>query len=585
MAVENTETLAFVGPADPGHGYPIWFEDANGVRLELGLGPDPLLPAIEEPAPTNVVPGMPFPATFPAESFYFLTESRMPIGGAGTIGRARLVLGLEAAFGTPQPDPRSRVVFARIRVRIDDVVPGEFYTVTHPYGVTDPLPADDRGRVFVTDDRGVADNNFEAVRANGQVAPFLRWTAGTPAGYLGDGATARPVTGSPFGTDFFRVDGPGVANVAGAQRDPADPFNQNRVQSALFTVQGKIAARIGAEITSAHYRRAGGSVVIDLHARSAPGQLLELGGAGISRTMLRGSGRDYSVRAAAHAPAGVAPGTVSVVNTSDTPSTVTSTRVTDRVTATAVHSPADQTLTITAISSDDTEPGLTALGYGPLTGPTTFTGVAATPATIVVKSAAGGSCLAEVTIDGPVLPALPLVADAGTDLDLSFGDEVRLNGSGSRSDIVAFTWTQTAGAAATIADPAAASTAVTVTAPGDYRFSLTVTDSQGATATDEVAVTVRPVTPDTIVVTQAEFRTARDEFRISGTQTGLRPAVLTARFRGAVLGTSPVDATGAWSIRRTLTPAENALQPGVGEVIEVLSSRGGAVVQSLRIRN
>lgn len=581
MTVENSERLADVGPLDPVHGYPMWFEDNNGVRLELGLGPDPMLPAIDEPAPSTVVPGMPFPAAFPAESFYFLAESRMPIGGAGTIGRARLILGLEAAFGTPDPDPRARVVFARIRVRIDGVVPGALYTVTHPYGVTAPLEADDRGRVFVTDDRGIADNRFDAVRANGLVAPFLRWAGGEPPGYLGDGASQRPITGSPFGTNFFRVDGPGVANVPGAQLDPADPFNMDRVQSALFSVQGKLATRAGAQITAARYTRTGGTIVIDLHARSAPGQQLEMGGVGMSRTALTSSGRAYTGRAAATA----VPNKVTVVNTADSPVTVTSAPVTDRVTASAVHSPADQTLIVTAASSDDAGPALTAVGYGPLNGPTTFTGIAATPATILVSSAAGGSGIAQVALDGRALPALPLVADAGPNVTLPFGDELILDGSGSRSDVVTWTWTQTDGLAAIIADPNAARTAVDPPAPGDYRFTLEVTDSTGATATDEVQVTINMVVPDTIVVVQAEFRSARDEFRIGGAQTGTRPAVLTVRFRGIELGSSSVDITGAWSIRRSLTPAENALQPGVGDAVEVLSSRGGTTVQTLRIRS
>lgn len=46
MATENVERLAAAGPIDPSSGFPMWFEDGNGVRLELALTADPLTPAI-----------------------------------------------------------------------------------------------------------------------------------------------------------------------------------------------------------------------------------------------------------------------------------------------------------------------------------------------------------------------------------------------------------------------------------------------------------------------------------------------------------------------------------------------------------
>ena len=40
--------LVAVGPLDPEHGFPLWYEDTDGTRLELGLDPtDPNLPALE----------------------------------------------------------------------------------------------------------------------------------------------------------------------------------------------------------------------------------------------------------------------------------------------------------------------------------------------------------------------------------------------------------------------------------------------------------------------------------------------------------------------------------------------------------
>jgi hypothetical protein len=37
MALGNTLRLKAAGSIDPENGFPLWFEDTNGVRLELGL--------------------------------------------------------------------------------------------------------------------------------------------------------------------------------------------------------------------------------------------------------------------------------------------------------------------------------------------------------------------------------------------------------------------------------------------------------------------------------------------------------------------------------------------------------------------
>ena len=94
--------LRAVGPPDPVHGFPLWYEDSDGTRLELGLDPtDPNLPALELPTPGAPVA---FPDNFPDEAFYFTAEAEMLVGGpAGTTARARLILALEAAFEVGRP--------------------------------------------------------------------------------------------------------------------------------------------------------------------------------------------------------------------------------------------------------------------------------------------------------------------------------------------------------------------------------------------------------------------------------------------------------------------------------------------------
>ena len=60
------------------------------------------------------------------------------------------------------------------------------YTATGPYGSISG-EADDRGRVFETEDIG-ATGDFTSPFAS-RIGPFLRWVADPPTGYVGDGVS------------------------------------------------------------------------------------------------------------------------------------------------------------------------------------------------------------------------------------------------------------------------------------------------------------------------------------------------------------------------------------------------------------
>jgi hypothetical protein len=667
----NTDRLARVGPVSGVHGFPLWYRDAGGVRLELGLDrADPNLPAIGDPPPAPV-PG--FPADFPDEAFYFLAEARMTTGGGPAPGRARLVLALEAAFGgTGEVAAGQQMVFARIRVRIDDAVPGASYTVTHPYGVTAPLPADDRGRVFVTEDIGAVPLAFGDVVRDGQVAPFLTWSGGSPGGHLGDGVTPHAVTGSPFGTNLFRIDGPRVGNVGAAAGGP----DIDTVETDLFTVQGRLATVAGVSVDRAVYTRdAAGGVVVDVFATTESGQSIEAGGPGLDPTRLVADGERYTARAGAGT---AVPARIAVVNRTDVPpTTVEITPVPDAVTVTgAVHDLAAHTLTVTARSSDAQGPVLTTTGDGlppsPLAaGTVTIPGVAVPPREVVVTSVAGGSDRRTVELTGPVTPPVPVVAAAGADATAQQGQTVTLDGSGSAGPVRSFAWAQSAGPNVALADATASRT--TFVAPavtGDLRFTLTV-DGPGGPATDEVTITVAapvpavahagadltadvgatvtldgsastaalafawtqtggtPVGPltgadtarpgfvlpagtgvltfrltvtgplgdtatdevtvvptlDDLRVGAAQFRTGRQQWRVSGTATGRTPDRVTVVLDGREVGTALVDPTGAWDVRRTVLAAESDLRPAIGDDVTVTSTRGATQVAAVLVRN
>lgn len=360
MVTKNTQRLTEVGPIDPRTGFPLWYEDAADppVRLELVWKPgDAKAPVVIEPEESGPLRNI---LAFPGEAFYMLAEARMVSGGGPRNGRVRVVLALEATFGgAGDVVDGQQIVFGRTRFRIDDAVPDQTYTLTHPYGVMQGK-ADAKGRVFVTEDIGVTPLAFSEA-LGGRIAPFLRWTpdpALDPTTHIGDGDTAHTITGSPFDTNFVVVEGPGIGS-AGGQPDPTDPDNPNKIYTDLFVLQGRIATLNGADVPRAVYSGTGGSVTVDVFARSVPGQTLALSLDGGADTNMRG-GTNGSRHYFARVDAGTTvPHRVAVRNTQDPTNVLPPTEadVTDAVEITEVdYDSASQTLTVQAVSSDQASP-------------------------------------------------------------------------------------------------------------------------------------------------------------------------------------------------------------------------------------
>jgi hypothetical protein len=305
----------------------------------------------------------------------------------------------EGAFGGPGlVAGGQQISFARFRIRVTGgLVPGQSYRITYPYGVK-TFVASSTGTINFTDDQGCggAPCDFEALLTSTNAGPYLRWDStapAAPAGFLGDPNVDHPITGSPFGTNFVRIEGP---NVGGA--------GINSLVTNLFSVTGQIfdgviATPLTADRTT-YLRSAGLNTEVDLFVHSAGNASVTATADTLPITTLRrdpASGRFY---AGLFLPPGTPlPAFVryTAQSVGDDPTVLDSQLVDDVTVTAATYSIGGGVLTVTASSSDQVAvPALTAFGsplepIGTLTGGILVTPLAVPPFQITVTSSAGGS--------------------------------------------------------------------------------------------------------------------------------------------------------------------------------------------------
>ncbi|MEJ0083041.1 MAG: PKD domain-containing protein [Puia sp.] len=121
--------------------------------------------------------------------------------------------------------------------------------------------------------------------------------------------------------------------------------------------------------------------------------------------------------------------------------------------------------------------------------------------TLTVKDNQGATATdnVQVTVNAATAPANnPPVVNAGADQTIQLPTStVSLTGTGTDADgtIASYAWTKSSGpAGGTITTPATATTNITGLLQGVYIFTCTVTDNQGAQATDNVQITVNAAT-------------------------------------------------------------------------------------------
>ncbi len=500
----GTAGLKQVGPIDETNGYPLWYKDTNNVRLQLCV----------DPSDANCImgdlphPGQPvsFPDNFPDEAFWSNATATLDAGGTD---KALLVTGVEAAFGTADglPAPGGQISFGRIRIRASGLVDGATYKVTNPYGV-DNIDAETGAvkGINTTEDIGSLTPNgtFDQTLA-AKSAPFLKWTTGAPTGYLGDPAVDHAVTGSPFGTNIFRIEGPAGSFTGSTQLCSDATLGDSNtalddcIETDQFSVQGKIATRAGVEVTKAYYSNSGTGHMIDLFAFSEPGQNLVVSGTGIAQTKMRedaSTGKYYARVFADGAP----PSDLAVTNKTDAPNSVDHVATSmfgDKVhIASAVYSNDDRTLKVSAESGDDN--AVLKLDGTP-SSPTIVNGVSTwtipnvnvPPSDAMVTSDKGGVDSEDVVITGAQDPSAQVVASitAGSNA-VQTGQAVSLDGLASTGTITGYSWSVSPTTGATLTGTGAART-FTATTAGVYTVSLTVTGAgAGNTSTDTFKITV-----------------------------------------------------------------------------------------------
>lgn len=609
VTVSNPGGLTAVGPVNGDNGFPAWYEDSKGTRVELCLDDtNPLCGFLPGTVPDPSIP-ISFPDNFPDEAFYFRADSTLTLTGgprAGT-GKAALTLALEGAF-LNAVQPGDQQVFARQRIFVTNGPANSTLTFKEPYG-TITVDTDSTGKGRITEDISPAVGNF-LTPLKGNLGPFLKWDTGAPEGYLGDPAQAHAVTGGPFGNTF---------SVTGGGLD---------LSTDQFTVQGKISTNSGVNADEAIVN----GDKLDVFATSSASAQLQVEGTGLQTTPMvtdPGTGRFY---ARVPWPTSGAPTSVKVVNISDKPASSSTVDVTRPSGITITKASYDgTTLTVAADSANGYPVKVVGVGAGGTDGtltdntPQAFS-VTAPGATVTVKNDLGSASL-PVTVTGgaamdAALPPTPPAADPGPVVDqspnnpagtkaaatiaqasLSRAQSTTVDGSTSTNGgagPLTYKWSQlpggpkvtfssTTAVKPTVSVPFFTSTSATKPADPDgtnvAKLQLEVTDSNGATSTATVDLTV---VNDAVVVGTAKHRLGT-ELRVSGTATlPGNTATLVPQSNVVVydttsgtpvkLGTAPVDTLNAFDVR---------LKPGPGarvRTVLIQSTRGGSATATLATR-
>ncbi|WP_319783501.1 hypothetical protein [Oceanisphaera sp. IT1-181] len=432
VMVASQSAQGALNAVDPGPyvqangGFAAWYQDTHGRALDLCLSkaissrapgtpgaPSYMCGLLSEPG-FDTTQAVNFPTNFPGEAFWFTGDASIVDATTGI--DLTYVSALEAAFAAEEVAEGDQVSFARIRIRVDVPTAGT-YIVTHPYGVEIfEVDVAGGGAINMTRDIGIGTPQTYDGALTGDVGPFLRSVngpysetnplTGLVESFIGDPNLEEEVTGSPFDTNFIRIQGPGGIDL----------------RTDLFAVMGKLSTinlTTPAKVERATYSRknvnsgvvAQQDVFLQAPPPPASASFTDSADVSIEMTEANATGNWYG-------QSSTNPSTLPVTlnltadNQLAIPNSTAATVTTPLVDLVQIHSAtynlATSEITITASSSDETaSPTLTVfgngdeiaelVGAGPIKSLTTDLGPIP-PAQIRVVSANGGSDLEEVII-------------------------------------------------------------------------------------------------------------------------------------------------------------------------------------------
>ncbi|MDD2046744.1 Ig-like domain-containing protein [Pseudomonas putida] len=405
--------------------YPMWYQDHNDLAMELcqsraassrvpvSVPPAYMCTLLPEPGIYDDALPLVFPDNWPPEMFWYLAETSIPAVGNSGYEMDVYVAGIEAAFASENPVDGDQQSFARIRIRVSVPQAGT-YVITHPYGVeTVNVTTPGRRAINITRDIGIGAPGDFSGALKGALGPFLRGAGGpykeinpdtaATEEFIGDPNITEAVVGSPFNTNYVEIKGP-----------------PGSIRTDVFTVSGKVLdarKQTPAELERASYRRTSAGTRVEVFAKAPKDATLcfretlaLVPGTKPSPCQFDLLADNYGLFFAHHLSTG-APPPVIVVTATDpngaTRPTALSRKLSDVVkVTTARYDWANKRLRIEASSSDEVQvPDLVAQGYGRLSKSgtvqtLTVNGLSQPPATVTIKSAAGGSDTEAVVIVG-----------------------------------------------------------------------------------------------------------------------------------------------------------------------------------------
>lgn len=401
--------LGAVGPLDV-NGYPSFISDKPGLSLMPCLDPPATLVPVADPCaltgtvadPTQIT----FVSNFPQEFFYSNATAKLTVGAD-----ALMLTAVEGGFTAPLPPTiGQQVVFIRTRLRVNGgLVAGATYRATFPYGTIEFVSPDGTLKQVTTDvgclaaPCGTFQQLLTAVDAAGNptTGPFLQAVSpAPPVGYVGDPNILQTVTGSPLGTNFFRIERiTGLGGTVTALVGETDQFN---LWGKIFTGPAQTPT-LTIERTS--YTRNATGTLVNVFANSVGATSVSATVAGTTIPLRQDAsvGRWFGQ---ASAPAAQPGNAVNVTATNAAGSVTLSSTLVDEVTIdAAAYDPATNTLTVQAHSGDVLAPPLLTVQSDetpPVVLGTVASGALLTlntpapPAGVVVTSALGGSANRDV---------------------------------------------------------------------------------------------------------------------------------------------------------------------------------------------